>query len=112
MKSGTLEKTWNETYTCLLPWRLGLGALADDGRPRSESKTSSNVVEPGDGLVPLGDLKDISDTKKFKLKTKFLIILMRVTKFLKRFRLILISLENQEIIFEQFNCKYQNLGIY
>lgn len=45
--------TWNETYTCLLPWRLGLGARSDDGRPKSESNTSSNVVEPGDGRGPV-----------------------------------------------------------
>lgn len=39
-----------ETYTCLLPWRLGLGALPVDGRPNSESRTSSRVVELGEGF--------------------------------------------------------------
>lgn len=49
----SVEMTWNETYTCLLPWRLGLGARSDDGRPNSESNTSSRVVELGEGFGPL-----------------------------------------------------------
>lgn len=40
-----------ETYTGLLPWRLGLGARPLDGKPSNESKTSSSVVELGDGLL-------------------------------------------------------------
>lgn len=47
---GNCRKPEIETYTCLLPWRLGLGALPVDGRPRRESSTSSRVVELGEGF--------------------------------------------------------------
>lgn len=48
---GNCRKPEIETYTCLLPWRLGLGALPVDGRPSRESNTSSKVVELGDGFI-------------------------------------------------------------
>lgn len=64
------KKPESETYTCLLPWRLGLGALVDEGRPSSESNTSSRVVDPGDGLLvsPAFSNTVKSEDKQTKLK--------------------------------------------
>lgn len=50
-----------ETYTCLLPWRLGDGARVEGGNPNNESNTSSSVVEPGDGRDPVGLAKFVAE---------------------------------------------------